>query len=71
MATDPNSAPASKGPAMVGTSIGFLAIAWLTVLLRFWVRQVMLRSLGVDDWLMGFALVGNPAVAAWRYANIV
>ncbi|KAF2230085.1 hypothetical protein EV356DRAFT_454598 [Viridothelium virens] len=42
---------------MVATSICFLALTWLAVSLRFWVRQIMLRSFGLDDWMMGMALL--------------
>lgn len=35
----------------------FLALAWLTVTMRFSVRGVMIKSIGWDDWTMLFTNV--------------
>jgi hypothetical protein len=35
----------------------FLSVAWLTVLLRFWTRLVVVKSLGWDDWCMSLTMV--------------
>ena len=36
----------------------FLALAWISVLLRVYVRAYMIRFFGWDDWLMLLSLVG-------------
>lgn len=38
-------------------AVVFLVITWLVVGLRFYVRGFMLRSIGLDDWLMAATLV--------------
>ncbi|KAK3113623.1 hypothetical protein LTR53_008924 [Teratosphaeriaceae sp. CCFEE 6253] len=37
--------------AIIGS---FLGLAWLTVILRFWVRGLIIRNVGWDDWTMLF-----------------
>lgn len=39
-----------------------LPIAWISLLLRLWVRKRMLKSLGWDDWTILAACVCNPSV---------
>ncbi|KAI9705163.1 MAG: hypothetical protein M1820_005310 [Bogoriella megaspora] len=55
--SDASTAAASKGPATVASCVTFLALTWLTVALRFWVRKTMLKTLGLDDWMAGIALI--------------
>lgn len=38
-------------------AILFLILTWLTVSLRVYVRAIMLRNLGDDDWAMAVTLV--------------
>ena len=39
------------------TTGAFLALAWLTISLRFWVRGLLIRSIGWDDWTMLLTIV--------------
>jgi hypothetical protein len=41
----------------------FCGVAILVVLLRLYVRVFMLKSLGIDDYVMLAAAVGDPALA--------
>jgi hypothetical protein len=47
-----------QGPAIIGVSIVFLCIAYVSVFLRFWCRQILKRSFYVHDFfiLCGLAL---------------
>jgi hypothetical protein len=42
----------SNGHALVVTAAIFLALSWISVLLRGYVRAIMTRSFQLDDWLM-------------------
>jgi len=47
----------AESHAMIGVASAFIALSWLAVSLRVYVRGVMIRSFGWDDWLMLVALV--------------
>jgi len=47
----------SRQPYQIAATSVFLALALPAVLLRIWVRKHMMRSLGVDDYMMIIALV--------------
>jgi hypothetical protein len=49
----------SRGPTVKEITVAsvFLSIAWITVLLRFWTRVMVVKSLGWDDWCMGLTMV--------------
>ena len=49
--------------ALIGVSAAMLFLATIPVLLRFYVRAMMLRSFGLDDWLLLLAFVRSPARA--------
>lgn len=40
----------------------FLALSWLTLCLRFWVRGRLIRNLGWDDWTMLATVVRLPEI---------
>lgn len=47
-----------RSQAILATAAVFLGISQITVLLRFYVRLRIVRSFGVDDWIMLAAMVG-------------
>ena len=49
----------NKGPALEAITCGFLALTWASMILRVYVRRVLTRSFGLDDWFMVLALVRN------------
>jgi hypothetical protein len=40
-----------RRPQLAAVAILFLTLVWLSVSLRCYVRTVMIKSLGTDDWL--------------------
>jgi hypothetical protein len=48
-----------RGPELLGTGIAFIALAWITFGMRLYVRGVLLRTWGMDDWLMAAAIVST------------
>lgn len=47
-----------SGPwELVNVSAAFIAVAWFSVALRVWVRGVMIRSFGWDDWTILLTMV--------------
>lgn len=46
-----------NGSALVITSVTFLVLTWLSVLLRTYVRGFLTKSFQLDDWLMLVAQV--------------
>lgn len=44
---------------MVGVSGAFLAIAWIAFSLRIYVKSYIMRSFGLDDWLMIATIVSS------------
>ncbi len=41
-----------RADTLTAVTAVFLAIAWLTVSLRLWVRGLLIRCIGWDDWAM-------------------
>ncbi|KAK6075653.1 integral membrane family protein [Seiridium cupressi] len=64
-AQDPNVSTESKGGALVGTAAAFLALSWLSVFLRTYVRAVMLKGFRADDWLMLVAQINYTVSCAF------
>lgn len=56
-AQDPTVSTESNGSALVGTAVVFLVLSWFSVLLRTYVRVIMLKSYRADDWFMLVAQV--------------
>ena len=48
---------ADRGPELLGINIFFVIAATLIVLLRCYVRAVLVKTFGVDDWVMLLATV--------------
>jgi hypothetical protein len=46
-----------RGDKVAEVAILFLALTWVTVSLRVYVRAIMTKSFGVDDWLAVLSLV--------------
>jgi hypothetical protein len=46
-----------RGPQLAAVAILFLTLAWIFVSLRCYVRTVMMKSFGMDDWLAVASLV--------------
>lgn len=51
-AQDPNAPTDSNGGALVATAFTMLAISWLSVSLRSFVRAKLTNGFQWDDWLM-------------------
>jgi hypothetical protein len=49
-----------RGPQLAAVSIAFLVTSWLLVSLRVFIRGWMIKSFGLDDWLMVVTLVCYP-----------
>jgi hypothetical protein len=47
---------ASNGPVILAVTGAFTGLAGLVVLLRIYVRAVMLKTFGPDDWIMMVAM---------------
>jgi hypothetical protein len=52
----------SNGPLVSGIAIGFVSASALFVAARFYTRQVILGTVGKDDWSMLVATVRCPVV---------
>jgi hypothetical protein len=44
--------------SLFSATIAILAVAWFSVILRAYVRSVMMKSFGWDDWTIMLAIVG-------------
>lgn len=51
----------NKGPEILAVLWACTTFATLLVITRLWIRQKVLRKLGVDDWLIAASMVG-PSV---------
>lgn len=49
----------NRGPEVEAVAILFLTLAWIFVILRCYVRTILMKSFGTDDWLAIVALVSN------------
>lgn len=58
-----DSSDGDKGPALIVVSSLFTTIAFITTILRLWVRQIR-RALGSDDYIMAVAMVLTVVEAA-------
>lgn len=47
---------ANNGPVILAVTGAFTGFAGLVVILRMYVRAVMLKTVGTDDWLMVIAM---------------
>jgi len=47
----------NRGPEVEVVAILFLILTWISVSLRCYVRALMMKSFGMDDWLAIVALV--------------
>ncbi|KAK8063062.1 hypothetical protein PG997_015159 [Apiospora hydei] len=48
--------PESKVPTVIGVSVFLMALATASVAARFWTRVMILRTTGLDDWLVLLSL---------------
>jgi hypothetical protein len=48
-----------RGPQVAAVAILFLTLSWVAVSLRCYVRSVMMKSFGTDDWLAVASLVST------------
>jgi hypothetical protein len=46
-----------RAVTMVGVSTAFFTLAWLAFFLRVLVKSYIMRSFGIDDWLMVVTIV--------------
>jgi hypothetical protein len=51
-----------KEPLFLAVVVTLASVALLTFLLRAYTRGVVLRGLGIDDWLISITAVSNMAV---------
>ncbi|ETS80135.1 hypothetical protein PFICI_07664 [Pestalotiopsis fici W106-1] len=56
-AQDPSLSTESNGGPLVSTAAAFLALSWVSVLLRTYVRAIMLKGFQADDWFMVIAQI--------------
>ncbi|KAF2807253.1 uncharacterized protein BDZ99DRAFT_447576 [Mytilinidion resinicola] len=60
----------TRGPQLTAVMVVFLSLAWLTMMLRTYVRVRMLRSFGLDDWLAAVALVLFTVYSTFVFESI-
>jgi len=46
-----------RGAELLATAILFAILSWIAIGLRVYVRARMIKSMGIDDWIMLFAQV--------------
>jgi hypothetical protein len=51
-----------RGDEILAVAILFFCLTWLTVCLRVYVRAIMLKTWGWDDWTMSATLVCEPGL---------
>jgi hypothetical protein len=61
-AIDPHVAAFSNAPTLLAQTIPFFSVALLVIIARCYVRIVMLRAFGKDDWVIILAMVSNDIV---------
>ena len=49
----------SKWPTIVGVCVGLTTLMVITVGARLYVRAWMIKSMGIDDWIMLFSAVST------------
>ena len=47
----------NRGPSITITTIVFLALSWIVVVTRYYVRIFITKNFSLDDWLTGLCLV--------------
>jgi len=50
----------SQWPLILGVCIGLTIFMTIIAALRFYVRAIILRTIGSDDWVILFSAVGSP-----------
>lgn len=58
-----------RGPQVAAVAILFLALSWVAVSLRCYVRTVIMKSFGADDWLAVTSLVSRTIHLSRRFGN--
>ena len=48
-----------RGPQLAAVAIAFIVTTWIFVGVRVYIRGWMIKSVGVDDWLMIVTLVST------------
>lgn len=64
----------NRGPQLAVVDYTFAILAFITILLRCGVRLFIVRSFGIDDWLMSFAavsLTGPKIMDAGRVQRLI
>lgn len=46
-----------RGPQVAAVAILFLTLSWVAVSLRVYVRTILMKNFGLDDWLAVASLV--------------
>lgn len=59
----------SNAPALLAQTVPFFGVAALVVFARCYVRAVMLRAFGRDDWTMLLAMVSSNALSIVILSN--
>lgn len=57
----------NRGPQLQAVACFLLALAVVSMLLRAYVRQFLVKSFGVDDWFMVVATVSLPLTFLAQY----
>jgi hypothetical protein len=50
-----------RGPEIAAVAILFLTLTWMFIILRCYVRTVIIKSFGMDDWFAVASLVEFPS----------
>jgi len=56
----------NRGPQVEGVAILFLTLSWVFVTLRCYVRAVLMKGFGMDDWLAIAALVSPLPISLFK-----
>lgn len=63
-------APYTRGPMFIAVALTLLPIATIFVSLRFYCRAVLVKSVGVDDWIMLAAMIATWALGVVNIFHI-
>lgn len=58
----------SRGHVQVAVAVTFLTLAWVSVAVRMYVRTLMIKNIGWDDWWMLLAAVSTLKLLTLCYS---
>ncbi|KAF2092256.1 hypothetical protein K490DRAFT_61696 [Saccharata proteae CBS 121410] len=60
-----------RGQQVLAIAITFFVLTWIVVLLRVYVRAILLKSFGSDDWVMVLALLSFTAYLICQIGGVI